>query len=111
MQDVFADNLLQFCGVNVIAYYSTNIFVKAGFSLDNALLVSFGTGVTNWLFAVCFSAEFHVILQPLTLKKDPRHLYDRHVWQEKSTLDDFPTYGSLAILLRLLILNSQWPAH
>merc|ERR1719456_2246564 len=42
----------QFCGVNVIAYYSTNIFVKAGFTLDNALLVSFGTGVTNWLFAI-----------------------------------------------------------
>merc|ERR1712187_789145 len=29
----------QFCGVNVIAYYSTNIFVKAGFSLDEALLL------------------------------------------------------------------------
>ncbi|KAI6812207.1 putative MFS myo-inositol transporter [Hortaea werneckii] len=42
----------QFCGVNVIAYYSTNIFVKAGFTLENALLVSFGTGVTNWLFAI-----------------------------------------------------------
>ncbi|KAK7184668.1 hypothetical protein DPSP01_000398 [Paraphaeosphaeria sporulosa] len=42
----------QFCGVNVIAYYSTSIFVEAGFSQSNALLVSFGTGVTNWLFAI-----------------------------------------------------------
>ncbi|KAF2649522.1 plastidic glucose transporter 4 [Lophiostoma macrostomum CBS 122681] len=42
----------QFCGVNVIAYYSTTIFEQAGFSRSNALLVSFGTGVTNWLFAI-----------------------------------------------------------
>ncbi|KAB2579763.1 Sugar/inositol transporter [Lasiodiplodia theobromae] len=42
----------QFCGVNVIAYYSSEIFEQAGFSRSNALLVSFGTGVTNWLFAL-----------------------------------------------------------
>ena len=42
----------QFCGVNVIAYYSTQIFMDAGFTRPNALLVSFGTGVTNWLFAI-----------------------------------------------------------
>ncbi|KXS96288.1 hypothetical protein AC578_3875 [Pseudocercospora eumusae] len=42
----------QFCGVNVIAYYSTQIFLDAGFNETNALLVSFGTGVTNWLFAI-----------------------------------------------------------
>ena len=38
--------------VNVVAYYSTAIFRQAGFSSTNALLVSFGTGVTNWLFAI-----------------------------------------------------------
>jgi len=38
--------------VNVIAYYSTQIFMDSGFSRSNALLVSFGTGVTNWLFAI-----------------------------------------------------------
>lgn len=42
----------QFCGVNVIAYYSSQIFEDAGFSRSNALLVSFGTGLTNWLFAI-----------------------------------------------------------
>ncbi|GME61081.1 Sugar/inositol transporter [Neofusicoccum parvum] len=42
----------QFCGVNVIAYYSTEIFLQAGFSRSNALLVSFGTGVTNWVMAL-----------------------------------------------------------
>lgn len=38
--------------MNVIAYYSTAIFIEAGFSDSQALLVSFGTGVTNWLFAI-----------------------------------------------------------
>lgn len=42
----------QFCGVNVIAYYSTQIFVDGGFSEPNALLVSLGTGIVNWLFAI-----------------------------------------------------------
>lgn len=42
----------QFCGVNVIAYYSTQIFVDAGFPQTNALLASFGFGVINFLFAI-----------------------------------------------------------
>ncbi|KAF3010806.1 hypothetical protein E8E13_008347 [Curvularia kusanoi] len=42
----------QFCGVNVIAYYSSSIFEQAGFSRSEALLTSMGTGITNFLFAV-----------------------------------------------------------
>ncbi|KAL1794093.1 hypothetical protein ACET3X_007514 [Alternaria dauci] len=42
----------QFCGVNVIAYYSTAIFEEAGFSTSEALLTSMGTGITNFLFAI-----------------------------------------------------------
>ncbi|KAI4118001.1 MAG: hypothetical protein LQ345_001866 [Seirophora villosa] len=42
----------QFCGVNVIAYYSTVIFQDSGFNRNNALLVSMGTGIVNWLFAI-----------------------------------------------------------
>ena len=42
----------QFCGVNVIAYYSTTIFLQAGFSRASALLVTMGTGLVNWIFAI-----------------------------------------------------------
>ena len=42
----------QFCGVNVIAYYSTNIFLDGGYSLNSALLASMGTGILNWVFAL-----------------------------------------------------------
>lgn len=41
----------QFCGVNVIAYYSSNIFAQSGFNEIQALLASFGFGLINWLFA------------------------------------------------------------
>ncbi|KAK7685296.1 hypothetical protein QCA50_011659 [Cerrena zonata] len=41
----------QFCGVNAIAYYSTNIFTQSGFTQVNALLASWGFGMVNWLFA------------------------------------------------------------
>lgn len=42
----------QFCGVNVIAYYSSQVFVEGGFSRKNALLTTMGTGIVNWLFAI-----------------------------------------------------------
>ncbi|KAL7271887.1 hypothetical protein RUND412_005329 [Rhizina undulata] len=42
----------QFCGVNVIAYYSTVIFSESGFSNIEALLASLGFGIINFLFAV-----------------------------------------------------------
>ncbi|KAG9604960.1 putative MFS myo-inositol transporter, partial [Aureobasidium melanogenum] len=42
----------QFCGVNVIAYYSSQIFSDAGFGQQQALLASMGTGIINWLFAI-----------------------------------------------------------
>jgi MFS family permease len=42
----------QFCGVNVIAYYSSRIFLDAGFQEINALGASMGFGVINFLFAI-----------------------------------------------------------
>ncbi|CAI7607930.1 unnamed protein product [Penicillium bialowiezense] len=42
----------QFCGVNVIAYYSAEIFLEANFKPIAALAASLGWGVINWLFAI-----------------------------------------------------------
>ncbi|KAJ3950614.1 uncharacterized protein N0V96_001764 [Colletotrichum fioriniae] len=42
----------QFCGVNVIAYYSSEIFLAAEFSEVSALSASLGFGIINWLFAL-----------------------------------------------------------
>ncbi|KAK3304591.1 uncharacterized protein B0T15DRAFT_247821 [Chaetomium strumarium] len=42
----------QFCGVNIIAYFSSAIFVQAGYSQVSALAASLGFGVINWLFAL-----------------------------------------------------------
>ncbi|BGP49476.1 hypothetical protein JCM10450v2_005367 [Rhodotorula kratochvilovae] len=41
----------QFCGINVIAYYSSTIFREAGFSEISALGASLGFGAINWIFA------------------------------------------------------------
>ncbi|EAW11993.1 sugar porter family MFS transporter [Aspergillus clavatus NRRL 1] len=43
--------LQQLCGVNVIAYYSSEIFHQVT-TTRNALATSFGWGVVNWLFAI-----------------------------------------------------------
>ncbi|CCU77285.1 MFS sugar transporter/MFS domain sugar transporter [Blumeria hordei DH14] len=42
----------QFCGVNVIGYYSSAIFLKAGFSEISALGASLGWGAINFIFAI-----------------------------------------------------------
>ncbi|MEZ5103114.1 MAG: sugar porter family MFS transporter [Draconibacterium sp.] len=42
----------QFAGINVIMYYSTDIFRDAGFSNESALLQSVLIGVTNLLFTI-----------------------------------------------------------
>ncbi|KAI0633858.1 hypothetical protein C8Q77DRAFT_819219 [Trametes polyzona] len=41
----------QFCGINVIAYYSSNIFSQANFTDIQALIASWGFGMINWVFA------------------------------------------------------------
>ncbi|KAH8119191.1 proton myo-inositol cotransporter [Phellopilus nigrolimitatus] len=41
----------QFCGINVIAYYSTNVFKQASFSDTQAFLASFGFGAINFFFS------------------------------------------------------------
>jgi MFS family permease len=38
--------------VNIIAYYSSAIFLQADFSEQSALAASLGWGVINWLFAI-----------------------------------------------------------
>ncbi|KAI1430662.1 hypothetical protein GGR50DRAFT_698783 [Xylaria sp. CBS 124048] len=42
----------QFCGVNAIAYYSTQIFIDSKFSTKAALAASLGFGAVNFLFAI-----------------------------------------------------------
>ena len=41
----------QFCGINVIAYYSSTIFKESGFSDLQSLEASFGFGLINFVFA------------------------------------------------------------
>ncbi|MCJ1393707.1 hypothetical protein MMC18_006583 [Xylographa bjoerkii] len=41
----------QMCGINIVAFYSSTLFVAANASIETALLVSWGFGVINFLFA------------------------------------------------------------
>ena len=42
----------QFCGVNVIVYYSSTIFTVGGFNQRTGILASLGGGIINWVFAL-----------------------------------------------------------
>ncbi|KAH6900125.1 hypothetical protein B0T10DRAFT_393874 [Thelonectria olida] len=41
----------QMCGINIIAFYSTTVFVDAGADSHQALLASLGFGLVNFVFA------------------------------------------------------------
>jgi MFS family permease len=41
----------QMCGINIIAFYSSTIFVEAGASQKESLLASWGFGMVNFIFA------------------------------------------------------------
>jgi MFS family permease len=41
----------QMCGINIVAFYSSTIFTKAGASVNGALFASWGFGLVNFLFA------------------------------------------------------------
>ncbi|KAI1486003.1 sugar transporter-domain-containing protein [Biscogniauxia mediterranea] len=41
----------QMCGINIIAFYSSSVFVGSGYTQFQAMLCSFGFGLVNWLFA------------------------------------------------------------
>lgn len=42
----------QFCGVNILAYFSSLIFYNAGFETSKAELYSMGFGIINFFFAI-----------------------------------------------------------
>jgi hypothetical protein len=41
----------QMCGINIIAFYSSTVFVDAGATHTQALIASFGFGLVNFIFA------------------------------------------------------------
>jgi hypothetical protein len=55
----------QMCGINIIAFYSSTIFVNAGYTQKAALLASFGFGLVNFLFA--FPAVWVCTNMPVTV--------------------------------------------
>lgn len=42
----------QFCGINVIAYYSSSIFIESKMGVIPSLLASWGYGMLNFVFAI-----------------------------------------------------------
>jgi hypothetical protein len=41
----------QMCGINIIAFYSSTIFLRSGYSASQALYASLGFGAVNFVFA------------------------------------------------------------
>jgi hypothetical protein len=48
----------QMCGINIIAFYSSTIFLESGYTSSQALFASLGFGAVNFVFA--FPAIFTI---------------------------------------------------
>lgn len=70
----------QMCGINIIAFYSSTVFVDAGYTAKQALLASWGFGIVNWVFA--FPA---VWVGPSSFFPLSSHLWDG---RQSTRLDD-----------------------
>lgn len=82
----------RFCGVNVIAYYSSAIFVESGFSESSALTASLGFGLINWLFAI-----------PAIYVRTVKTLHVKSTLTSRQTID---TFGRRNLLLTTFPLMS-----
>lgn len=89
----------QMCGINIIAFYSSTIFVEAGTSDYMALVATFGFGLVNFVFAFpalvsLKSTRYNVlgtVLLTCSLAVDHRYLWTSfttafHIPQRKSAL-------------------------
>ncbi|KAL3422420.1 MFS sugar transporter [Phlyctema vagabunda] len=90
----------QFCGVNVIAYYSSEIFLDGGLSELSALSASLGFGTCRsfrykWKIGRLINILRRSNQLPLCY---PRCLHDRHLWATKPVINNFPFDGSLPFL-------------
>jgi hypothetical protein len=109
----------RFCGVNVIAYYSSAIFVDSGFSELSALAASLGFGVINWLFAI---PAIYVRVMSITLSEtlrssmmsvsDNDRLYsnlepdNRYFWPTEFVTDDLPIDVDIPVFHWFQLLDS-----
>jgi hypothetical protein len=118
----------QMCGINIIAFYSSTIFVNAGYSQKQALLASFGFGLVNFVFA--FPAVW--VRRILTLPSPPfafcialiltcrttviYRIDDRYLWAKEPFVIHLPQHGLDApgrwhVLLHRRGLASQGPSR
>lgn len=70
----------QLCGINIISFYSSSIFLDAGFSRFGALLTSVLFGLVNFFGRL------------------PRHLDHGHAWKTVSSAADPASHGSYHVL-------------
>lgn len=94
----------QMCGINIIAFYSSTIFVNANYSTRSALLASFGFGLVNWVFAL---PAIWVSLDAVESQSRLISCFidDRHIWSKKPSIVHIPEHGMDVTRCRILLLH------
>lgn len=99
----------QMCGINIIAFYSTTIFVDAGLGEFKAMIGSFGFGLINWLFAFPAFWTIDTVSRHLSSeKKGRRSLTAALVWPTKPASVHLPQHVLDSSRRRTLHSHGQW---
>jgi hypothetical protein len=90
----------QMCGINIIAFYSSTIFVEAGASAKTALIASLGFGAVNFVFAwpaICMNSHPPSLTPPSNQTQTPTNIFllrdDRYLRPPRPPPLHFPTNG------------------
>jgi hypothetical protein len=97
----------QLCGLNAIAYYSSNIFKQANFNDIQALLATFGVGLSTLQFGPCSCKGTNVKCSQLAVCS-PRSVYHRHVRQTQSLTCNLSSHGYIPVNDRLWLVSSNF---
>ena len=95
----------QMCGINIIAFYSSTIFLRSGYSASQALYASLGFGAVNFVFA--FPAIFTIDTCEFQILAEKKKISDNLVGRRSLLLATFPNMAWTLLAAGMMFFISE----
>jgi hypothetical protein len=99
----------QMCGINIIAFYSSTIFLRSGYSASQALYASLGFGAVNFVFA--FPAIFTIDTCEFKILKKNQKISDNLVGRRSLLLATFPNMAWTLLAAGMIFFIPDTPEN
>jgi hypothetical protein len=95
----------QMCGINIIAFYSSTIFLRSGYSASQALYASLGFGAVNFVFA--WPAIFTIDTCEFWIFERKKKISDHLVGRRSLLLATFPNMAWTLLAAGMMFFISE----